>query len=184
MYTPTLNFSGTDQFTFKGNDGTSDSNVATVQLTVSGPVPAVVPRDTTAPTIGSVAVSPSRWRLGSALARISRVRNPVGTKISFSLSELATVKLAFERATPGRRVGGRCVATSPSNRRRARCIRYVATGALTMNGHAGIDRVAFQGRLSGTRKLNVGSYRLTVGASDPAGNRARTRSATFTIVAR
>jgi hypothetical protein len=33
-YTPTANFSGPDSFTFKANDGTADSNVATAFLTV------------------------------------------------------------------------------------------------------------------------------------------------------
>jgi hypothetical protein len=35
-YTPTTNFSGTDSFTFKCNDGSLDSNVATVTVTVTG----------------------------------------------------------------------------------------------------------------------------------------------------
>ncbi|WP_281561306.1 cadherin-like domain-containing protein [Thalassomonas sp. RHCl1] len=35
-YTPTANFSGTDSFSYKVNDGTSDSNIATVTLTVTG----------------------------------------------------------------------------------------------------------------------------------------------------
>jgi VCBS repeat-containing protein len=33
-YTPAANFNGTDSFTYKANDGTADSNVATVTLTV------------------------------------------------------------------------------------------------------------------------------------------------------
>ena len=35
FYTPKLNFSGSDSFTFKGNDGTSDSAPATVSITVN-----------------------------------------------------------------------------------------------------------------------------------------------------
>jgi VCBS repeat-containing protein len=34
-YTPAANFSGADSFTYKANDGTADSNVATVTITVS-----------------------------------------------------------------------------------------------------------------------------------------------------
>ena len=34
-YTPTENFSGSDSFTYKANDGTEDSNVATVTITVT-----------------------------------------------------------------------------------------------------------------------------------------------------
>jgi hypothetical protein len=37
-YTPNLNFNGADSFTFKANDGTLDSNIATISLTVF-PVP-------------------------------------------------------------------------------------------------------------------------------------------------
>ncbi|MBN9524364.1 tandem-95 repeat protein, partial [bacterium] len=34
-YTPNASFNGTDSFTFKANDGTADSNVATVSLTIT-----------------------------------------------------------------------------------------------------------------------------------------------------
>jgi VCBS repeat-containing protein len=34
VYTPAANFNGTDSFTYKANDGTADSNVATVTITV------------------------------------------------------------------------------------------------------------------------------------------------------
>ena len=33
-YTPAANYNGTDSFTYKANDGTADSNVATVTITV------------------------------------------------------------------------------------------------------------------------------------------------------
>lgn len=36
VYTPASNFSGTDSFTFRGNDGTADSNTATITITVTG----------------------------------------------------------------------------------------------------------------------------------------------------
>ncbi|HLL38103.1 MAG TPA: choice-of-anchor Q domain-containing protein, partial [Rubrobacteraceae bacterium] len=45
-YTPRAGFSGIDSFTYKANDGTNDSNVATVTLTVNP--------ETTAPTVSSV----------------------------------------------------------------------------------------------------------------------------------
>src|SRR5207247_6564482 len=34
-YTPAANYNGSDSFTFKANDGTVDSNVATVSLTIT-----------------------------------------------------------------------------------------------------------------------------------------------------
>ena len=39
VYTPTAGFVGTDSFTFKVNDGTSDSNIATVTIAVTPPLP-------------------------------------------------------------------------------------------------------------------------------------------------
>jgi VCBS repeat-containing protein len=36
VYTPAANYNGPDSFTFKANDGTADSNVATVSITVGG----------------------------------------------------------------------------------------------------------------------------------------------------
>jgi Concanavalin A-like lectin/glucanases superfamily/Bacterial Ig domain/Calcineurin-like phosphoesterase len=41
IYSPAPNFVGTDSFTFKANDGTTDSNIATVSITVNEPRPPV-----------------------------------------------------------------------------------------------------------------------------------------------
>src|SRR5207302_1492981 len=35
VYTPAANYNGSDSFTYKANDGTADSNVATVTLTIN-----------------------------------------------------------------------------------------------------------------------------------------------------
>ena len=172
-YTPQVNFSGTDSFNFSGNDGTSDSNAATVHITVSPDAPAA---------ISSPKLSASRWRLGSRLPHVSRGRPPVGTTISFTLSKTARVTLTFAKALAGRRSGHRCVAPNRSNRKHTKCTRFVASGSISFNGRAGTNRVAFQGRISRSKKLNVGSYRLTVDATDSFGTRSRSRTANFTIV--
>jgi hypothetical protein len=49
-YTPSANYNGPDQFTFKANDGTTDSNVATVSLTVNAVNDPPVPVDDSAAT--------------------------------------------------------------------------------------------------------------------------------------
>ena len=51
-YTPDANYNGTDSFTYKANDGTADSNVATVTLTVTAvnDAPAAGRRRLSAPT--------------------------------------------------------------------------------------------------------------------------------------
>ncbi|MFK8838923.1 Ig-like domain-containing protein, partial [Klebsiella michiganensis] len=41
VYTPTTNYTGTDQFTYHANDGSLNSNVVTVTITISAPTPPV-----------------------------------------------------------------------------------------------------------------------------------------------
>ncbi|HEU5291517.1 MAG TPA: Ig-like domain-containing protein [Cyclobacteriaceae bacterium] len=48
-YTPNLNFNGSDSFTFKVNDGTVDSNIATVFLTIAAADDAPIADDQTIP---------------------------------------------------------------------------------------------------------------------------------------
>lgn len=105
--------------------------------------------------------SAPRWRQGSRLATISRAKAPIGTTFSFSLSDQATVTFSFTR-----RAGARTV----------------TAGTLTFTGHAGTNKVAFQGRVSPRRKLRPGRYTLVITATDPAGARSAPKSLSFTIV--
>jgi hypothetical protein len=135
-----------------------------------------------APSLGNVRQSHSRWREGSALARISRRhRAPLGTTFSFTLDQRATVTLRFTQRVPGRRQGRRCLAPSHRNARRRRCTRIVTIATLSLTAHAGLDKVAFQGRVSRSRKLRPGRYTVLLRAANAAGSSA-TRSLTFTIV--
>jgi hypothetical protein len=184
IYTPNLNFSGNDSFTFTGSDGTSKSAPATISITVAKPG-VVIPGNTadkTAPVISGTGVSPARWRRGSALPRFSLA--PKGTTIRFSLSEMSVVTLTFAKPAPGRRVGRRCVRPTPSNRTRRRCTRYVFKGTVRAIAKTGANRVRFQGKLSARRQLGLGRHRVTFGAVDSAGNKSTTRAAFFTIVRR
>jgi hypothetical protein len=123
------------------------------------------------------------------VAARARRRVPRGTKIRFRLSEAAKVKLVIERKLPGRktrrRVGGRlrtvCVRPTRALRRARRCTRYVRAGTLTRTyAVAGAKTVSFSGRI-GRRKLKVGKYRLTLTATDGAGNRSRAQRRAFTV---
>jgi hypothetical protein len=131
--------------------------------------------------VSSAKAVPSTFRLGSLLPKFSR-RAPVGTTISFKLSEPARTTLTFAQPKTGRKVGRRCVATTRRNRRKSRCTIPNVRGTLTFNAHAGTNKVRFQGRLSRTRKLKPGRYTLTITATDSAGNRSRPKSTRFTIV--
>ena len=111
------------------------------------------------------------------------VPSAVGTRIRFRLSEAATVRLRFDRVLPGRRRGRRCVAPRRNNRGARRCTRYIRAGAtLRRVGVAGPNVVPFSGRI-GRRALRLGRHRLTIEATDTAGNSAK-RTKRFRIVPR
>ena len=134
------------------------------------------------PSIAGATQSRSRWREGGALARISRRRAPVGTTFSFALNEQANVSLAFTQRAHGRRVRGKCVAQTRANRRKRVCLRTVTRGTLGFSGHAGVNHVAFQGRVSRSKRLAPGTYTLLITASDARGRKSGTARLAFTIV--
>jgi hypothetical protein len=58
----------------------------------------------------------------------------------------------------------------------------VATGTLTIAAHRGTNAVAFQGRISRTRKLKPGRHTTTITAINNSGGRSKPRRLTFTVV--
>ena len=160
--------------------GESDpaNNSATATVTVGSPA---IPESK--PVVSDTKVSPSTFRLGSLLPTFTR-KPPVGTTISFKLSEAAKTTLTFAQPTTGRKVGKRCVAVTRANRKKPKCTIPNVRGTLTFNAHAGTNRVRFQGRLSRSKKLKPGRYTLTITATDSAGNRSNAKATSFTIVAR
>lgn len=128
--------------------------------------------------------SASRWRAGTGLAHLgaAHTRLPRGTTFSFTLNEAASVHLAFTQAASGHMVAGHCRAPSRRNARKRACRRTVTVGTLTLAAPAGADRVRFEGRLSASRKLKPGRYRLVASAT-AGGLTSVPRSLTFTILA-
>jgi hypothetical protein len=136
-----------------------------------------------APTIGNVKQSHSRWTEGSKLATYSRKKDsPVGTTFSFVLNEQAAVSLAFTQQVGGRKVHGRCVAETRKNRPEPGCRRALTRGTLSFPGHGGLNKVAFQGRISHLKRLPLGAYTLLITARNSGGQLSNTRSLSFTIV--
>jgi VCBS repeat-containing protein len=86
-YTPNANFNGEDSFTYKVNDGSSDSNVATVTLTVDPVNDAPVASADSTSTDEDHAVSDSVVGLGSDVD---------GDALTFSLAEPAPAGLIFD----------------------------------------------------------------------------------------
>jgi hypothetical protein len=142
---------GTHTFAVYARDaaGNQDPTPATRQFTVP---------DTIAPAIANFRLSPSVFRAARSGPALSAL---VGTRISVSLSEAATVTFRVTRLVAGRWV-----------RQRGRIVRELAPGT---------TRLRYRGRLAG-RTLAPGRYRLLVRARDAAGNLSSRRRASFLIV--
>jgi 6-phosphogluconolactonase len=140
----------------------------------------------TAPAISSAHESAQRWREGDTLPSVNAKRDQqprVGTTFSFTLNERATVTLAFAKNTPGPNIEHSCPAPAQHNRHPPRCTRTVAAGTLTFTGRRGRNKVHFDGRISTTKKLRPGPYRLVITATDTSDKeRSASGSLRFTIL--
>ncbi len=151
------------------------------------------------PVLSNLSQSHARWRVGNAAAHLSASdpirtaraakpkpkakarRAPLGTTFSFTLNVAASVKLTFSHAVTGRKVKRRCVAQTKRNRAKPSCKRTVTLPkTLSFSGHAGSDKIAFQGVVGGTR-LAPGTYTVALLATG-AGLTSAPKSLTFTIV--
>jgi hypothetical protein len=104
----------------------------------------------------------------------------IGTKVSYALSESATVTFTVERAKAGRRVGGKCRKRTGRNRRRSKC-NLRLKGSFTHQGGQGANSFYFTGRLR-RRKLSPGRYLLVARARGVGGNRSAASRVKFRIV--
>jgi hypothetical protein len=137
------------------------------------------------PAVSVVDPRPDVFRLGNKLPAVltaAAKRAPVGTSILIAMNEPGTIKLSFRQRLSGRRVGKRCRRPSRSNRNGRRCIRKVGRGAFNVPGVAGSNYVRFQGRISSTRRLGVGSYDLAVVLTDAFGRKSKALRSNFRIV--
>lgn len=152
---------------------------------VTTPTPTPTPPDTIKPVVSKLTLKPSRFVVGTkttAVSAAAKTTSPtVGTTISYTLSEPASVALKIQRASSGRRVGRSCVRATHANRKAVHCTRYTSAGTLKRTGVKGANRVAFSGRV-GAHALTRGSYRLSATATDAAGNVSKTASAAFSIL--
>ncbi len=183
----------TGNFPFSASAASLDgqSAMVTVHYNVVVPpnrAPTVTPPAapmTVPPVLSAVSQSHRRWRVGSKLARFAvkvSAKVPVGTAFRFTLNEPATVRLAFARLLPGRKLNGRCVAQTATNRSHTACTRRVPSGSLSFSAGAGPHKLFFAGRLTRTRTLDPGTYRLTITATNAAGQRAVKTLRSFTVV--
>ena len=149
------------------------------------PIPAAL-------VLSRTSVTPNTFRVSAVRTPRGRRRpRPVGTRVRFTLSRAASVRMTVELRTLGRRVRTRvgrrfvtrCLAATRARRRLARCTRFVSRGFITFTGRAGANSVRFNGRVRG-RALPAGVYRATLQATDSAGRRSNSRTVSFIVVRR
>jgi hypothetical protein len=126
------------------------------------PVRDVVPVDSTAPALTTVAMRPNRFRAARRGSAVSSAR-AVGTTVRFGLSEAASATFKVVRC---------------ENRR---CTSRRTVGSIGRTAHAGLNRFAFTGRVRG-RRLRPGSYRLIAQARDAAGNSSSVETLRFRVL--
>jgi len=128
------------------------------------PTPTVTPTpapDTTEPKIAVLRLSVEKFRAANSGASISAAKPPIGTRVSFSLSEPGSVRFTVQRQ--------RGPKWAPLK------------GSFTLVGKKGVNRFVFRGRIGG-KKLKPGPYRLSAKAKDLANNASATKRTGFTVV--
>ncbi len=138
----------------------------------------IQPGSPSAPGSGAVPAPRSAARTlvpggGATLRRISGVtlsrtafrtrgRKPRGTILRVRLTVASRLVLTVTKPAPGRRSRGRCVARTRKLAGNARCTRWVRLrGRLSTAGTAGLNRIAFSGKLRG-KALSPGAYRFVL----------------------
>jgi hypothetical protein len=139
--------------------------------------------DKTKPTLDGLSFSTTVFAAAKSGASTSaKKKTPVGTKVSFTLSEASSVRFTVQRKTKGRKVGKKCKAGTHANRKKKPCTLWKnVKGSFIVAGKAGKNTFKFRGRVGG-KKLRTGSYRLNGTATDPAKNASVPKRKGFTIV--
>jgi hypothetical protein len=167
------------------------SQGAPVTFTTSAAVASTGPPQThgsASPKVTSLELSPSSFRRGKHIAVSAKTKAkkkaPTATTISFDLSEAATVTLSFEQSRPGVTLGKRCVAKPKRNAKGKRCSLWTPMrGGVARAGHAGLDKIHFEGVLDANKPLPTGTYRLSLKASNSAGSVTAAQHPTFKLTA-
>jgi hypothetical protein len=174
---------GTVAVGFGQSNGGNNTIVAAV-VTLPQPSNPPPPKDTTAPTISRLKLSDKSFKVGSQLATFSRKhrkRTPVGTTITFKVSENSTSTFTFAYRAKGFKSGRHCVARKPHGKRKPkRCTRVA--GRIKHATAAGTRKLEFEGRFSRHKKLKPGRYKLILMATDAAGNKSKAKTASFRVL--
>jgi uncharacterized delta-60 repeat protein len=153
-------------------------------LPLTPPTPPTPPP--TKATISGLGESNSTFTVGPSstplTGQTSAKRHKRGTVFSFQLDQAATVTIAIQTKAPGRRVARSCRTDSRTLRHKPRCTRTITIATLTRSAHAGLNKVAFSGRVRG-KALTPGRYQVAFTAADSAGE-SPSKTLSFAIVRR
>jgi hypothetical protein len=117
-------------------------------------------------SVTNLELSPTRFRRGRRTATITAVKLASATRITFTLSEAATTTLSFEQAKAGVLVGRVCRAPAKARGKAHPCKRFShVAGGVKLSAPAGVDKVAFDGVLTGGGSLAPGTYRVSLTAT-------------------
>jgi PKD domain len=144
----------------------------------------IVVKDVTPVVISRARFTPKALAaLGNRRAFASKLRRR--SILRFRLTEPAGVRIALQRALPGRRKGKRCLPgrRAPKGKPCKRYARVPKTKALKRAGKAGANKVRFRGKV-GRSILPPGRYRAELVATDTGGLRSKPAHAPFRIVSR
>jgi lysophospholipase L1-like esterase len=112
------------------------------------------------PTISRLFETRHSFAPGSAQGR--------GTVFSFHLDQPAKMRIVIERTAPGRRVGQTCSRPTHRLRDKPPCTRIISISTMVRPEPAGLDAIAFSGRVYG-QALKPGRYVATFVALDNTG---------------
>ncbi len=141
------------------------------------------------PSLSGLKLSPTVFAVARSGGPFTKapLKPGVGTKVTVDVSDARSLQFVVDRKLPGRRVGGRCVAPSASNRNAPSCVRFKPVGrSFSTSAHDGRNTLRFTGRVprlrgSGVIPLAPGSYRLRVQAIGAIGNRSPELAAAFKV---
>jgi hypothetical protein len=176
--THTYTSAGSYEVLVRSTDMFGNTTSASGTITIAPEPPSISTSSSSAPpseppTIGAASQTVSTWRESG--------KAPVGTTFSLSLNEQATVSISFLQGVRGRMVGHRCVGKPAKGVKRGECRRTIVAGTLSLIGHRGKNKVAFQGRISRLDVLKPGRYKSVVTATNPAGT-STPRFLYFTVI--
>jgi hypothetical protein len=120
-----------------------------------------------------------------------RVRPGARLDLRYGLSEGALTRVLVERARPGRRARGRCVAPRRGNLKRRRCTLWQRAASVSRRDLAGRNRMRVATRDKARRvgrkrrpgaRYRPGAYRLNISALDRFRNRSDERRLRFKVL--